>query len=58
MAKLESKFQKELIDEINRVVPIANNYIDSFKDLDLINDNIKSDEILEKIVEVCKPKLN
>lgn len=49
---------QELIDEINRVVPIANKYIDSFKDLDLINDNIKSDEILEKIVEVCKPKLN
>lgn len=47
---------QDLIDEINRVVPIADAFISSNKDVGEINLNNK-DEVLEKIAEVCKPKL-
>ena len=54
--KYERSELQSLIDEINRVVPIVNTYIDSFEDLELING--KNDDLLEKIAEVCKPQLN
>jgi hypothetical protein len=47
---------QDLIDEINRVVPIADAFISSNKDIGEINLQ-KKDEVLEKIAEVCKPKL-
>ena len=47
---------QDLIDEINRVVPIANAFISSNKDVGEINLNNK-DEVLEKKAKVCKPKL-
>lgn len=47
---------QDLIDEINRIVPIATKYINSNEDIGEINLSNK-DEVLEKIAEVCKPKL-
>lgn len=47
---------QDLIDEINRVVPIADAFISSNKDVGEINLNNK-DEVLEKKAKVCKPKL-